>query len=106
MLPDPAQDPPQPTGTAQMRHAYRQRITARPATLKSMSSGISTRLVQLTHPEEGRRAALVYSNELHLLATYRSVYSFAMTALATGWRLREMLSTDLSGIVLDYDAVH
>jgi len=71
-----------------------------------MSSGISTRLVQLTHPDEGRRAALVYGNQLHLLATYRSVYSFAMAALDTGWKLRDMLSTDLSGIQLDYDAVH
>jgi len=71
-----------------------------------MSSGISTRLVQLTHPDEGRRAALVYGNQLHLLATYRSVYSFAMAALDTGWKLRDMLSTDLSGIQLDYAEVH
>src|SRR6266700_3191920 len=71
-----------------------------------MSAGISTRLVQLTHPEEGRRAALVYGNNLHLLATYRSVYSFAMAALDTGWKLRDVLSTDLSGIELDYDEVY
>jgi hypothetical protein len=71
-----------------------------------MSSSISTRLVQLTHPDEGRRAALVYGNQLHLLATYRSVYSFAMAALETGWKLRDLLSTDLSGIELDYDEVY
>jgi hypothetical protein len=71
-----------------------------------MSSGVSTRLVQLTHPDEGRRAALVYGNQLHLLATYRSVYSFAMAALDTGWKLRDLLSTDLSGIELDYNQVH
>jgi hypothetical protein len=71
-----------------------------------MSSGISTRLVQLTHPDEGRRVALVYSNQLHLLATYRSVYSFALAALDTGWKLRDMLSTDLSGIELDYAEIH
>lgn len=66
----------------------------------------STRLVQLSHPEEGRRAALVYQNELHLLATYRSVYQFALAALDTGWTLRDLLSTDLSGVVLEYDEVH
>jgi hypothetical protein len=71
-----------------------------------LSSGISTRLVQLTHPDEGPRAALVHNHELHLLATYRSLYSFAQAALDTGWKLRDLLSTDLSGIVLDYDVVY
>lgn len=69
-------------------------------------AAVSTRLVQLTHPDEGRRAALVYGGELHLLATYRSTYSFAMAALETGWKLRDLLSTDLSGIVLDYEEVY
>ena len=71
-----------------------------------MSPGISTRLVQLVHPDEGRRAALVYDDRLHLLASYRSVYSFAMAALDTGWKLRDALSTDLSGIEIDYGEVY
>src|SRR5580698_10496013 len=71
-----------------------------------MSPGHPTRLVQLSHPDEGRRAALVYDNELHLLATYRSVYSLAVAAIETGWKLRELLSTDLSGIVLDYTEIY
>jgi hypothetical protein len=71
-----------------------------------MSPGHPTRLVQLTHPDEGRRAALVYDNELHLLATYRSVYSFARAAIDTGWKLRDLLSTDLSGVVLSYDEIY
>lgn len=71
-----------------------------------MSSGISTRLVQLLHPDEGRRVALVHNDTLHLLATYRSLYHFAQAALDTGWKLRELLSTDLSGIVLNYDEVY
>ena len=71
-----------------------------------MSPGNPTRLVQLTHPEEGRRAALVYDDELHLLATYRSVYSFARAAIDTGWRLRDLLSTDLSGVVLSYEEIY
>ena len=71
-----------------------------------MSPSVPTRLVQLTHPDEGRRAALVYNNELHLLATYRSVYDFALASVETGWKLRDLLSSDLSGIVLDYDEVY
>ena len=70
-----------------------------------MSHDITTRLVQLTHPEDGRRTALVHREELHLLATYRSVYAFARAALELGSKLRDLLSTDLSGIVLDYNEV-
>ena len=71
-----------------------------------MAHHTPTHLVQMTHPDEGRRAALVHGNELHLLATYRSVYHFAAVAIETGWKLRDLLSTDLSGIVLDYDQVY
>lgn len=65
-----------------------------------------TRLVQILHPDYGRRAALVNGDELHLLSTYRSVYAFAMAAIETGQKLRDLLSTDLSGIVLDYREVY
>jgi hypothetical protein len=49
---------------------------------------------------------LVNADELHLLSTYRSAYAFAMAAIETGQKLRDLLSTDLSGIVLDYREVH
>jgi len=65
-----------------------------------------TRLVQIIHPEYGRRVALVNGDELHLLSTYRTAYAFAMAAIETGQKLRELLSTDLSGIVLDYREVY
>jgi hypothetical protein len=65
-----------------------------------------TRLVQIIHPEYGRRVALVNGDELHLLSSYRSAYAFAKTAIETGQKLREILSTDLSGIVLDYREVY
>jgi hypothetical protein len=71
-----------------------------------MLSEASTRLVQLIHPEEGRRVALVDRDHLRLLATNRSAYSFAKTAIELGWKLRDLLSTDLSGIVLDYEATY
>ncbi|MGH9592428.1 MAG: GguC protein, partial [Bryobacteraceae bacterium] len=66
----------------------------------------STRLVKIIHPQFRRRVALVYDDQLHLLSTHRSVYSFALAAIETGWKLRDLLSTDLSGIVLDYNEVH
>lgn len=65
-----------------------------------------TRLVQIIHPEYGRRIALVNNDELHLLSTYRTAYAFAMAAIETGQKLRDLLSTDLSGIVLDYREVY
>jgi hypothetical protein len=64
-----------------------------------------TRLVQLDHPGFGRRVALVDGGDLHLLGTYRSVYQFAQVTLETGHRLRDLLSTDLTGIALDYAPV-
>jgi hypothetical protein len=66
-----------------------------------------TRLVQIIHPEYGRRIALVNGeDELHLLSTYRTAYDFALAAIETGQKMRDLLSTDLSGIVLDYREVH
>jgi hypothetical protein len=65
-----------------------------------------TRLVQIIHPDYGRRVALVNGDELHLLSTYRTAYDFATAAVETGQKLREILSTDLSGIVLDYCEVY
>ena len=65
-----------------------------------------TRLVQIIHREYGRRIALVAGDELHLLSTYRTAYHFASAAIEMGTPLRELLSTDLSGIVLDYNEVH
>src|SRR5579862_5367575 len=64
-----------------------------------------TRLVQLDHPGFGRRVALVDGNDLHLLGTYRSAYAFAQVALETGHKMRDLLSSDLSGIALDYPQV-
>ena len=66
-----------------------------------------TRLVQIIHPDYGSRVALVNGDdELHLLSTYRTAYAFATAAIETGQKLRDLLSTDLSGIVLDYREVY
>ena len=66
----------------------------------------TTRLVQIIHPEYGRRIALVRERELHLLSTHRTAYHFATAALEIGAPMRELISEDLAGIVLDYDEVH
>ena len=38
--------------------------------------------------------ALVSGDELCLLSTYRTAYAFAMAAIETGQKLRDLLSTD------------
>jgi len=65
-----------------------------------------TRLVQLDHPGFGRRVALADGDDLHLLGAYRSIHAFALAALEIGVPLRDLLSTDLTGVALDYNAVH
>jgi len=65
-----------------------------------------TRLVQLDHPGFGRRVAVADGDALHLLGAYRSAYEFAIAAIETGVKLRDLLSTDLTGIALDYAAIH
>jgi hypothetical protein len=66
----------------------------------------STRLVQIVHPDYGRRVALVDGDALQLLSTYRTVYAFALAAIETGQPLRDLLSSDLAGMALDYNEVH
>ena len=66
----------------------------------------STRIVQIIHSEYGRRVALVNGVELHLLSDHRTAYQLASAAIESGAPMRELVSEDLSGTVLDYDAVH
>jgi hypothetical protein len=64
------------------------------------------RLVQITHPSQNRRVAVVEDSTLHLLGTHRSVYAFALAAIETGCRLQELIRSDLDGVTLDYDEVY
>lgn len=66
----------------------------------------STRIVQILHEEFGRRVGLVHDDELHLLSMYRSAYALATAAIQQNVGMRELISEDLSGIVLDYNQVH
>ena len=65
-----------------------------------------TRLVQLEHPVKGRRVALVDGAKLHLLATHRSVYGFATTALQTELPLEGLIAQDISQLSLPYDEIY
>jgi hypothetical protein len=64
------------------------------------------RLVQLTHPSRGRRVAIVDGATLHLLGTHRSIYAFALTAIATNCRLEDLILSDVSDVPLDYEEVY
>ncbi len=64
------------------------------------------RLVQLKHPHERRRVALVEEPGLRLLRTYSSILEAAQQALEAGKSLKQIVENDLSDTVLDYDAVY
>ncbi len=65
-----------------------------------------TRLVQLEHPANGRRVALVDGDQLRLLASHRSVYGFATSAIETGLPLESLVAGDVSHLSLDYDEIY
>lgn len=64
-----------------------------------------TRLVQLKHPELGRRVALVDEPVLRL-SSAATVYALAQGALARGIRLRAAVETALTGDTVDYEQVY
>jgi hypothetical protein len=64
------------------------------------------RLIQLKHPVQGRRLAVVEENKLRLLAGIDSSYQLAQDAIARGKTLAQAISNSLSSEMLDYDAIH
>jgi hypothetical protein len=64
------------------------------------------RLVQLAHPAQGRRVALVDEPHLNLLNTYHRTYDLAAAAIAAGKRLADLVNHDVSADTVDYDAVY
>src|SRR5881409_4064619 len=65
-----------------------------------------TRLVQLKHPKEGRRVAVVEESQLRLLRGSDSIYRLGQTALAEGRGLEQAVSARLGLEVVAYEAVH
>jgi hypothetical protein len=64
------------------------------------------RLVQLTHPTEGRRLAVVEEPRLRLLAHGRTAYGLVQGALSARRGLEEVVVAERSPQTLDYDAVY
>lgn len=64
------------------------------------------RLVQIQHPREGRRLALVAEPHLRLMQTFPSLFDAANRAIQNAQPLQELLKADLSETILDYDAVY
>jgi hypothetical protein len=65
-----------------------------------------TRLVQLKHPKEGRRVAVVQDAQLKLLRGTGSIYNLANAAIASGKSLAEIVSKTLSAEALGYDSIY
>jgi hypothetical protein len=65
-----------------------------------------TRLVQLTHPEKGRRVAVVDGEELRLLGGFESVYGLAHAAIAASKRLADVVRSATATEGLNYGKVH
>ena len=64
------------------------------------------RLVQIQHPVEGRRLALVAEPHLRLMQTFRSLFDAANQSIQSSHSLQELLTADLCETMLDYDTVY
>ncbi len=64
------------------------------------------RLVQLFHPNTGRRVALVEEPNLVLIRDYRSVYEMAMIALESQVKLEDLVKNQRSAEQLEYDPIY
>ncbi|WPR77055.1 AraD1 family protein [Algoriphagus sp. NG3] len=64
------------------------------------------RLVQLRHPSQGRRIALVQEPNLTLLSNTNSVYQLALQALDQNKKIKDLIMDNLSGEHLVYDSIY
>ncbi|MEK6478971.1 AraD1 family protein [Catalinimonas sp. 4WD22] len=65
-----------------------------------------THLVQIQHPQQGRRVALVKEPQLVLLNHLPSVYELAQKAIKAGNTMQHSIEASLSKETLDYDAIY
>ena len=65
-----------------------------------------TRLVQLNHPQHGRRVAVVRESQLRLLTGVDSIYRLAQSAIGSHKKLEQIIADQTSGDSISYDAVH
>jgi hypothetical protein len=64
------------------------------------------RLVQLEHPAEGRKVAVVEEPYLRVLSRGTTMYALAQTAIGAGGSLADVVADDRSSTTLDYDALY
>jgi hypothetical protein len=64
------------------------------------------RLVQLIHPQYGRRVALVKEPSLVVLDHTHSIYDLALQAIEEKQKLEDLISSRLSVELLDYNSVY
>ena len=64
------------------------------------------RVVQLSHPCEGRRIAVVEVPHLRLATEFATVHDAALAAIRAGQTLDVLLSADTAGEALKFDAVY
>jgi hypothetical protein len=65
-----------------------------------------TRLVQLKHPQHGRRVAMVREDKLLLLRDYHSIYALAHAAISSSKSLEQIAADRVSSEELDYHSIH
>ncbi|GAA0881287.1 GguC family protein [Algoriphagus jejuensis] len=66
----------------------------------------TTRLVQLIHPELGRRVARVMEPSLFLLQNFQSIYELALAALDSGKGLKDLIISSMAEESLDYNSIY
>ena len=64
------------------------------------------RLIQIAHPDQGRRVALVEDSGCRLIDGYSSIYDLAMDAIKDGTGLTAQIDRKISGAAFDYEAAY
>jgi len=64
------------------------------------------RVVQLRHPDHGRRVAIVDEPRLRLVRDHQSAYDAATEAIAAGTKLATLLSANATDETLEYDEIY
>jgi hypothetical protein len=65
-----------------------------------------TRLVQLNHPQHGRKVAVVHDNELRLLSGVDAIYRLAQFTISNSKKLEQAVVDSATGESLSYDSIH
>lgn len=64
------------------------------------------RLVQLIHPEEGRKIAKVEEPNLRIIGNFQSIFDLADNAVKNNGNLSEAVDKNLTDTILSYDSIY